>query len=117
MLPEHVAALRALAEALPAGTPLSVPREWVLELLAARPDHSAAAPADATAQSVAARYGRRASTIRGWCEAGRFPGAYRLHGREWRIPRAASEAFEAAQRPAGTQARGVQPLSDWRRLP
>jgi hypothetical protein len=116
MLPEHVAALRALAEAMPLGTTVSVPRDWVLELLAARPDHPAAAPVDATVQSVAARYGRRASTIRGWCEAGRFPGAYKLHGREWRIPRAAFEAFEATQRPAGTQTRGVQSLSDWRRL-
>jgi hypothetical protein len=115
MLTEHIAALRALAEALPPGSIMSIPRDWVLELLAAGPHSVVATPADATVEAIGAHYGRRPSTIRGWCEAGRFPGAYKLQGREWRIPRAAVESFEAAERPAGTKARGVQSLSDWRR--
>jgi len=35
--------------------------------------------------------------LRGWCEAGRFPGAYKLHDREWRIPLAAIEAFRVSR--------------------
>jgi hypothetical protein len=86
-----VAGLRSLAEALPAG---------------------------ATVEDLAARYGRAPSTVRGWCEAGRFPGAYKLHDREWRIPTAAVEAFEAKERrrerPTSRGGRDVQSLSDWR---
>jgi excisionase family DNA binding protein len=44
------------------------------------------------------------SGVRGWAEAGRFPGGYKV-GRRWRIPESALAAFRAAQagstRPAG----------------
>ncbi len=57
-------------------------------------------PADFTVADLAVRFGRKPSTVRGWCELGRLPGAYRMHGREWRIPVAALAAFEAeARRP------------------
>jgi hypothetical protein len=116
--PEAAAGLRALAEALPVGAAVPVPREWVLELLAAGVSTAAAAaPMDPTVEAVASRYGRAPSTVRGWCEAGRFPGAYKLHDREWRIPSAAIEAFDAVQRerPAGRRGGGVRSLDDWRR--
>jgi hypothetical protein len=110
--------LRTLAEALPAGAAVPVPREWLLELLVAQAaPASDSPPADPTVEDVAARYGRAPSTIRGWCEAGRFPGAYKLHDREWRIPAAALEAFDAQQRGRGRASarRGSSvSLSDWR---
>ena len=108
--------LRALAESLPAGTAIPVPRELLLELLEGHAPAGQPAAADPTVDEVATRYGRAPSTVRGWCEAGRFPGAYKLHDREWRIPRAAVEAFDVAQRerPAGPARRGVPSLSDWR---
>jgi helix-turn-helix protein len=111
--------LRALAEALPAGSAVPVPREFLLELLAEQGTAaSAATPMDPTVEAIAARYGRAPSTVRGWCEAGRFPGAYKLHDREWRIPAAAIESFEAQERRRGRQAgrreRGVASLGDWR---
>ncbi len=107
--------LRRLAEALPAGTAIPVPRELLIELLEGRRETRAADP---TVEEVGTRYRRAPSTIRGWCEAGRFPGAYKLHDREWRIPAAALEAFDAAERerPAGRRGGGVRSLSDWRRV-
>jgi helix-turn-helix protein len=115
---EMLRGLRALAEALPAGAVVPVPRDWLLELLAAADASPAARPADPTVEEVATRYGRAPSTVRGWCEAGRFPGAYKLHDREWRIPAAGIEAFEVTERqrerPAGHRGRRVQSLGDWR---
>lgn len=83
-------ALRHLAEALPKGSALPVPREWLLELLGPAPDGPPPGqPAvDLTAGEVAGLLSRKEVTVRGWCAAGLLPGAYRLLGREWRIPRA-----------------------------
>ena len=41
---------------------------------------------------------RSVSTVRTWCQLGKLRGAYRLEGREWRIPRASIRDFLAAQR-------------------
>ena len=71
-----VAALRQLADALEAETP----RDDVL-----------------TSAQLGARLHRSASTIRGWCEKGKFAGAFKLSGKDWRIPIAALEAFVADQ--------------------
>ena len=54
--------------------------------------------ADLTVPQLAARIGRKAVTVRGWCEHGRFAGAYKLNGRDWRIPLSGVLAFETAQR-------------------
>ena len=97
-------ALRALAEALPVGTAVPVPREWILELLGGGVIAQTSAPevADPAIPQLAARFKRSPSTIRGWIELGRFPGAYRLRGREWRVPAAGVAAFEAAERNGGS---------------
>jgi hypothetical protein len=113
--PEAADALRALALALPAGTAVPVPREWLLELLAGQGSPAPVTTPDPTVEEIAQRFGRASSTIRGWCEAGRFPGAYKLHDREWRIPAAALETFEAMVRGRATANRHeVQSLGDWR---
>jgi excisionase family DNA binding protein len=101
--PAGVDALRREVEAMPPGTLL--PRDWFL----ARLDQTAgeggvAAPAatvDLTIRDLAALFGRSPSTIRGWVERGAFPTAYRLNGREWRIPQAAVETFQQGQRRQG----------------
>lgn len=60
----------------------------------------ASGPADLTVAQVAARYDRHPSTVRGWCESGVLRGAYRLRGREWRVPAETLAAFEQAERGA-----------------
>lgn len=98
------ATLREYLAALPDGFPLTVPKEFVLELLggpnAPHPTAPAAAGAEAdlTVQDIATRFGRDTSTIRLWIKQGRFPGAYRFQRREWRVPAAALSAFEEAER-------------------
>jgi excisionase family DNA binding protein len=57
-----------------------------------------------TVAEVALQLHRSPSTVRGWCEAGRFTGAFKLNGRDWRIPPAAVERFLDAQRPAAPSA-------------
>lgn len=63
-----------------------MPVEWVRGLMEEEPPEDEGV--DLTVHDVAALLDRAPSTIRTWCGAGRFPGAYRLQGREWRIPRA-----------------------------
>lgn len=58
--------------------------------------------------------GRKPSTVRGWCEAGKLPGAYRLRGREWRIPPAALAAIQQAEHEPVTSG-GPVDLGGWRR--
>jgi transposase len=106
---------------MPPGT--LVPRDWVLEQL---PDGSPGVPAvegptpparvDLTIRDVAKLFGKQPSTVRGWIERGDFPGAYKLHGKEWRVPPAGLDAFQRAQRArtATPQAGAKTDLAAWR---
>ena len=116
MTADVIAGLRSLAEALPTGVAVPVPREWLLELLAGQGSTAPATPpADLTVREVAVRYGRHDSTVRQWLERGLFPGAYKLRNRDWRVPPAAIAAFDQRERegesPASDNAEG---LGDWR---
>lgn len=53
---------------------------------------------DLTVEEVGAIFGRAGSTVRGWCAAGTFAGAYRLNGRGWRIPADNVHEFQRRQR-------------------
>ena len=92
--------LRELAERLPPGGSLTLTRDGLLDLAAldGGQDDQAAAGADLTVAELAARFPRSASTVRDWCEHGRFEGAYKLNGRDWRIPVTALDLFLAEQR-------------------
>ncbi len=104
--------LRALADRLPPGGSLTLTRDGLLNLAASDGGQAdeAAAPADLTVADLAARFHRSASTVRDWCEHGRFEGAYKLNGRDWRIPVGSLDAFLAEQRGARPAAK----LSAWR---
>ena len=75
---------------------------------------SLAAHVDLTVDQFAAELNRAPSTVRGWCAAGQVSGAYRLHGREWRIPRASLSGL--SDRPKGPRWRNDRPvgLDEWR---
>jgi excisionase family DNA binding protein len=104
--------LRELAERLPPGGSLTLTREGLLDLATADDGESEqpAAPADFTVAELASRFHRSASTVRDWCEHGRFEGAYKLNGRDWRVPPAAVDAFLAEQRGE----KQITPLEAWR---
>lgn len=58
--------------------------------------------ADLNVAGLAALFGKRPSTIRGWLERGDFPNAYKLPGKEptrceWRVPTADVETFRLRQ--------------------
>ena len=102
---------------MPPGT--LVPRDWVLDQLsdgvpAVPPAVTPALPArvDLTIRDLAEMFGKQPSTVRAWVERGDFPGAYKLHGKEWRVPVSSVEAFQKGQRRA-TSDRG---LSAWRKV-
>ena len=94
-----------------------VPRDWLLEQLSgASPDAVASAAAstavvDLTIADLAGLFHKRPSTVRAWVERGDFPGAYKLHGKEWRVPVSAVEAFQDRQR---RRAKTEPRLSAWR---
>jgi excisionase family DNA binding protein len=108
---ETRAHLRALAEALPAGSAVPVPREWLLELLdgtlAAGADvgNPPTLTADLTCREAGTLLGRSASTVRTWLESGELEG-YKQRAREWRITPGAIERFRELER-----ARGATPAS------
>ena len=65
-----------------------------------------------------ARYARAESTVRGWCAARKLPGAFKLHGAEWRVPESSLVKFDENQSfgggPALGQGRPVD-IASWRR--
>jgi len=108
--------LRAALTAMPSAT--LVPRDWVLEQLSADTPgvRAAVTPAppprvDLTIRGLAHLFGKQPSTARAWVERGDFPGAYKLHGKEWRVPVSAVETFQDRQR---RRAKSEPRLSAWR---
>jgi Helix-turn-helix domain len=106
---------------MPPGT--LVPRDWLLEQLtdASRGAPVAVAPApalvDLTIRDLAHAFAKRPSTVRAWVERGDFPGAYKLNGKEWRVPVSAVEAFRDHQRHGKAPRGGAETeprLSAWR---
>jgi excisionase family DNA binding protein len=117
------ARLRALADALPPHGSVTFTRADLVEMVgecgAGKPEPEQLA--DLTVPALAAELGRSGSTIRGWLGEGLFPHAYRLQGREWRIPRSDVKAFLTQQQkpPAIDEPEPVSESDDlgsWRTL-
>lgn len=93
--------LNELLAKLPADALLPV--GWLREQLRAEPAVGAASSDKEsllTVRELGVRLHRSPSTVRGWVEAGRFEGAFKLSGRDWRIPITAVATFIDAQQPA-----------------
>lgn len=84
--------LGALVDGLPPGSSVTVPTDWLRELLEQEP-----APEQErrlyTVAELAERYDRSESTVRGWLGAGEFD-AFKVHG-SWRVPAEAVTEFES----------------------
>ncbi len=112
---EHLLALR---EAMPPGSSISLSKDALTELLdgLGSPEPSGPTPRDLNLKEVADRVGRAESTVKGWCSAGKLSGAYKLNGRDWRVPEAALETYLA--RMGAGRAGSIRPhsndLSSWR---
>ena len=112
--------LRTLYESMPLGSAINLPREDIGQFLdeLTRPDDEAREVVDLTLSEVTGRVGRAPSTVRSWCSRGLLTGAYRLNGRDWRVPPTALDAFLDAQGARQTAASkgspGVTDLSAWR---
>jgi excisionase family DNA binding protein len=112
--------IRALVQAAPPDGTVTV--AWLAELLEHEAATSEAREDDLTVEDVAAAFGRAVSTVRSWCQAGRIPGAYRLRGREWRIPPAGLDAFRVGEQSglsaplARAPSSAAVDLGRWRKL-
>ena len=106
--------LRTDLEAMPAGALL--PRDWLLQRLTESPSSGPFPQGpnrliDLSVRDLSQLFGKQPSTVRAWLERGDFPGAYKLHGKEWRVPVSAVEAFQDQQR---RRAKSEPRLSAWR---
>ncbi len=113
--------LQTLADALPDGAavtlPVSLIRSWLSRSDSADPERAA----DMTVAEVASLLSRSPQTVRTWIREGDLD-AYKLRGREYRVTRAALEAFLAYQQARAAPrsslgSSGGQPanLGSWRR--
>ena len=95
-----------------------LPVSWLREQLA-RPAGSdeGLSLSDLTVEQAAKEIGRARSTVRTWCNSGALEGAYRLRGREWRIPPVGIRRFLDAQGNGKRATRGDQAqceMDSWR---
>ena len=96
----------------------TIPAAEVLKRLPVGEDNLSQVPGDLTLDQVATEVHRAVSTVRTWCNGGRLQGAYRLNGRDWRIPQAALRKF--LDRQGRGEARNEVPhgegdWDDWKR--
>ncbi len=75
-----------------------IPAGWLLDRLETG-DAQESGITDLTVEEVAARYSRTPAAIRAWCRDGWLPGAYRLQGREGRIPATALQELRRGHGP------------------
>lgn len=97
--------LRAIAAWAKPEAVIPVPVAWLRVLLNAR-SVDTEIRSDLTVKEVANIIGRAPPTIRSWLRLGLVPGAYRLRGREWRIPRAGLQAIRGVD----ASIAGAEPL-------
>ena len=107
--------LMRIVEGMPDEAAVTLPVKWLRRLLKLDGQSSVEID-DLTCEQAAGILGRSPSTVRDWCRAGQIPGAYRLKGREWRIPRSGLREF--LNRQGDCRPRTVRPrredLSAWR---
>lgn len=113
-----VETIAALAKAAPPDATVTV--RWLAEQLARESSVGRPAPAvsvDLTVAALATLFERSPGAVRDWIRSGAFPNAYRLNGREWRVPHADVVAMQREQsttHPQRTASRRPADTSAWR---
>ena len=96
--------LRQLVALLPDDSSINLPvravREWLDETKREPEFQSADVAVDLTVEDIAQRMGKAPSTVRGWFTDRRSPiqGAYKFHGKEWRVAARDFQAYLDLQR-------------------
>jgi excisionase family DNA binding protein len=117
------ARLAAIVAAMPPGSTVSLPVDWLRTQLdeATATELCAVAGGDLTIAEVAERLKRRPGTVRGWVRQGVLQ-AYSFRGREYRITEVALASFVERERQGATGARHLlarpqaADLGAWRRI-
>ena len=113
-LTEHI---QRIVDGMPEGAAVTLPVSWLREQLELQ-DGAGREIGDLNCEEAAKTLARSPSTVRDWCRAGDIPNAYRLKGREWRIPRSGLREFLEGQgnsRPKTSHCSRKVDLSAWRR--
>ena len=112
--------LEALVHGMPEDASVTLTAAWLRRVLEAEKSVTASRNELLTLPEIAASVGRSVSTVRSWCGSGRIEGAFRLNGREWRVPAESLEQFlEAQQHPGCRTAPSKElgaDLGAWRQL-
>jgi excisionase family DNA binding protein len=107
----RIESLIEAARKLPEDAYVNVPVRWLRELDGLNTEHMV----DLTVRELAALLGRAESTVRSWCGQGRLRGAYRLQGREWRIPSECLRDLRECSERSPTMDENPIDLGAWRR--
>jgi len=112
--------LEAIINGMPPGSSVSLPVDWLCGLLSEAMAAGNEPDELLTLEQVAERVGRATSTLRTWCNTGKLEGAFRLNGRDWRVPSTGLQKFIEGQKNSPKTKNGggrgkVEDLSSWRR--
>ena len=114
--------LARIVDGMPPGSAVTLSADWLRAQLEAVREIHEAPLAHLTVKQLAEETGRSVSTVRGWLAEQLIPGAYKLRGREWRVPRAGLREFLEHQARTKREVRpalgrkGGAGLGSWRKL-
>jgi hypothetical protein len=113
--------LEAITRGMPPGSSVTLPTDWLRGRL--EEEGGEVSPPDSllTLEQIADRVGRAGSTVRTWCNLGHFEGAFRLNGRDWRVPESALRRYlegqtETGEAPGRAGVGREADLGSWRRV-
>ena len=115
--------LARIIDGLPSGSAVTLSADWLRAQLERDGREDKDGVSDLTVGELAEELGRSVSAVRGWLAVKLVPGAYKLRGREWRVPRAGlrqfldQEAGRRRQTASGVRSGQEADLRSWRKLP
>ena len=111
--------LESVVEGMPDDASVTLTVAWLRALLQEEADRAGEAPDGVlTLAEVGERVGRAEGTVRTWCNSGKLEGAFRLNGRDWRVPESSLRKYldaQADQRPNEVVSPGNVDLGSWRK--